>query len=158
MTFEASANSAPKVDPGRTPFRPDPESIEQARSLHFDPPLDAGIRDAVHILIANGVETFESCEGGPGHTYPEPTIRFEGQTSEGLRALSVALENGLRVGELRRVWGVLDGMAHGPWWEITLLPPRPPGQLPWWWQGTAKELASLSVQPSAVVAETVTVC
>ena len=71
------------------------------------------------------METFESCEGGLGHAYPEPTVRFEGATSEGLRALSVALENGLPVFSLRRAWGVIDGLIHGPWWEMTfLLAPR----------------------------------
>src|SRR6266478_5963574 len=81
--------------PSRTPFRPDPESIQRAKELCFEPPLDAGIREIVIVLVANGVETFESCEGGDGHSFPEPTIRFEGTDSEGLRAVSVALENGL---------------------------------------------------------------
>src|SRR5258708_6005453 len=75
--------------PSRTPFRPDPENIQRARELFFDPPLDAGIREIVIVLVANGVETFESCEGGDGHSFPWPTVRFEGSTSEGLRALSV---------------------------------------------------------------------
>ncbi len=28
----------------------------------------------VEVLRAAGVETFESCEGGAGHSYPEPTV------------------------------------------------------------------------------------
>jgi hypothetical protein len=40
--------------------------------------LDRGIEKAVRTLQANGIETFESCEGGPRHAYPEPTIRFHG--------------------------------------------------------------------------------
>jgi hypothetical protein len=110
--------------PGRTPFRPDPESVQRARTLHFDPPLDDGIREIVITLAANGIETFESCEGGRGHSFPEPTVRFEGASSEGLRAISVALENGLPVRRLRRVWGVRDNMIHGPWWEMTFVPPK----------------------------------
>jgi hypothetical protein len=110
--------------PSRTPLRPDPMTIQQAREGIFDPPLDEGIRDTVLTLVANGVETFESCEGGDGHSFPEPTVRFEGSSSEGLRALSVALENGLPVAELRRTWGVVDGVIHGPWWVMTLHPPR----------------------------------
>src|SRR4029077_3372315 len=111
--------------PSVTPLRPDPEVVQNARSLIFDPPLDEGIRDAVLTLARAGVETFESCQGGPGHSLPEPTIRFEGQPSEGLRALSVALEYGLPVFHLRRTWGIIDGAIHGPWWEMTFLPPRP---------------------------------
>jgi hypothetical protein len=48
--------------------------------------LDAGIRKAVECLQAEGIETFESCEGGPGHSFPEPTIRFYG-TPEAAGAL-----------------------------------------------------------------------
>lgn len=108
----------------KTPFRPDPATIQSAQNLIFDPPLDAGIRDIVICLVQNGVETFESCEGGRGHSYPCPTVRFEGSQAEGLRALSVALSYGLPVAELRRGWGVSDGLIHGPWWEMTFLPPR----------------------------------
>lgn len=110
--------------PGRTPLRADPTSIQRAKELCFEPPLDEGIREIVLVLAANGVETFESCEGGEGHSFPWPTVRFEGGGSEGLRALSVALENGLPVDQLRRAWGVIDGLIHGPWWEMTFLPPR----------------------------------
>lgn len=104
-----------------TPLRPDPEVVQAGRDLRFETPLDDGIREIVLCLIGGGVETFESCEGGRGHAFPEPTVRFEGTTSEGLRALAFALEHGLPVFRLRRVWGVIDGMAHGPWWEMTFL-------------------------------------
>ena len=70
--------------PSKTPFRPDPVNLDRAKAGVFEPPLDAGIRDIVLTLLANGVETFESCEGGRGHSFPEPTIRFEGDSSEGL--------------------------------------------------------------------------
>src|ERR1017187_8676652 len=93
----------------KTPCRPAPESIQDGRDLIFDPPLDEGIRDAVELLASNGVETFESCQGGEGHSFPEPTIRFEGSSGEGLRALSVALDYGLPVFRLRRTWGIVDG-------------------------------------------------
>ena len=106
-----------------TPFRPSPAVIQSARELMFNPPLDAGIRAIVIALAEGGVETFESCEGGPGHSYPEPTVRFEGDSSEGLRALSVALAHGLPVKALRRSWGILEKMVHGPWWEMTFYPP-----------------------------------
>jgi hypothetical protein len=110
--------------PSKTPFRPDPTKLDLAKRGIFEPPLDEGIRDMVLTLLANGVETFESCEGGRGHSFPEPTVRFEGSSSEGLRALSVALANGLPVSELRRSWGVIDGVIHGPWWVMTFHPPR----------------------------------
>lgn len=85
----------------------------------FDPPLDAGIHAAVVALRQHGIETFESCEGGIGHAYPEPTVRFHGERSEGFRAFAVAMELGLPVAELRRVWPIQDGEPTGPWWEIT---------------------------------------
>jgi hypothetical protein len=82
--------------------------------------LDDGIRQAVLVLRQHGIETFESCEGGDGHAFLEPTIRFHGHKSEGFRALAAALEAGLRVSELRRVWPILDGEPTGPCWELTL--------------------------------------
>ena len=86
----------------------------------YDPALDLGIHDAVEVLSRAGVETFESCEGGSGHAYPEPTVRFHGDQTEGFKALAAAMRGGLNVAELRRVWPLLDGEPTGPWWEITL--------------------------------------
>ena len=85
----------------------------------YDPPLDAGIARAVETLRAAGIETFESCEGGDGHTYPLPAVRFHGERAEGFRALAVALQHNLPVTDLRRVWRVEDGEPVGPCWELT---------------------------------------
>jgi hypothetical protein len=84
-------------------------------------PVDAGIRREVQVLWENGVETTESCEGGQGHPFPEPTVRFRGSKAEGFRALAVALQNGLRVAELRRYWSIEDGEPVGPEWEMTFV-------------------------------------
>lgn len=81
--------------------------------------IDAGIQPIVEILNKNGVETFESCEGGDGHAFFEPTVRFCGSHAEGFRALSVALQHGLKVRELRRYYAVIDGEPVGPQWELT---------------------------------------
>lgn len=88
-------------------------------NLKYIPDIDDGIRDIVSILTKGGVETFESCQGGDGHEFPCPTVRFYGQSNEGYRALSIAMENGLRVSELRRSWSVIDGELSGPFWELT---------------------------------------
>ena len=77
--------------------------------------------------MENGVETFESCEGGNGHAYPEPTVRFHGQRPEGFRALSIAMQNGLEVSELRRVWDIIDGEPTGAWWEMIFTPTKEKG-------------------------------
>jgi hypothetical protein len=84
-------------------------------------PLDRGIEVAVTVLRQHGVETFESCEGGSGHPFPEPTVRFHGDSAEGFRALSVAIKNGLRVDQLRRYYQVQDGEPTGPYWELTFV-------------------------------------
>jgi hypothetical protein len=54
------------------------EVIAQIEDLGLDP----GIVDFVRVLQEAGVETTESCQGGEGHTYPEPTVRFNGDNSE----------------------------------------------------------------------------
>ena len=92
---------------------------------NYDPPLDPRIAHAVAVLVAAGVETFESCEGGLGHAYPEPIIRFHGYRDEGFRALAVALQADLHVLALRRVWDVVDGEPTGPHWEMVFAKATP---------------------------------
>jgi hypothetical protein len=82
--------------------------------------IDPGIRQAVERLQACGIETFQSCEGGPGHSYPEPTVAFYGTPEAGWRAVAVCLAYGLPLMSLRRVWDVLDSNEPtGPHWEVT---------------------------------------
>jgi hypothetical protein len=92
-------------------------NIETPNGLYDE--IDKGILDTVKLLRENGVETYESCEGGAGHSYFEPTIRFHGERAEGFRALSVAMTHGLSVMELKRVWVMNDGEPTGAWWEMT---------------------------------------
>jgi hypothetical protein len=82
-------------------------------------PLDRGIRRFVLILRSEGVETFESCEGGEGHPYPEPTIRFHGNGGEGFRVFAIAKTHGLPIAAVRRYYSVDDGELVGPHWEVT---------------------------------------
>lgn len=99
-------------------------SADSATRKEFEPPLDPGIKHYVEVMYAAGIETFESCEGGDGHCYPEPTIRFHGGRAEGLRGLSVALQHAFPVSDLRRVWPIVDGEPTGPWWELTFYPKK----------------------------------
>lgn len=82
--------------------------------------IDVGIRQAVRVLQQHRIETCESCEGGAGHAYPEPTVAFYGAAEAGWRALAVCIAYHLPVRSLRRVWDVLDGNEPtGPHWEVT---------------------------------------
>lgn len=85
----------------------------------IDSVVDSGIAPFVRVLRDAGVETFESCQGGTDHAFPEPTVRFHGDQGVGLEALAAAQRAGLPVAELRRTWPVLDGEPTGPWWELT---------------------------------------
>jgi hypothetical protein len=81
--------------------------------------IDRGIRKAVERLQACGIETFESCEGGPGHSFAEPAVRFHGGPAEGWKALAACMAVDLPVLTLRRYWDVLDHTdVSGPYWEI----------------------------------------
>lgn len=88
-------------------------------SVDEDSQIDPGIKPHVAALRAAGIETFESCAGGQGHAFHEPTVRFHGDRSEGFRAFAAAMQCGLPVAELRRVWPINDGDPTGPWWELT---------------------------------------
>jgi hypothetical protein len=81
--------------------------------------LDPGIARYVDVLDAAGIETYESCEGGEGHSYAEPAVRFFGVQGEGFHALAVAVQHGFPVRAIRRLWTVDEnGHPHGPYWEI----------------------------------------
>ena len=95
-------------------------------SLPHDHIIDAGIARAVEVLRDAGVETFESCEGGAGHCFAEPTVRFHGTRNEGFRALAIAMQNGLHVSALRRYWSVEEGEPTGPDWELVFFATTPP--------------------------------
>lgn len=76
------------------------------------------------------METFESCEGGPGHSYAEPTVRFAGDPSEGFRAFAAVFgKYDLRVRSLRRAWQVEAGELAGPYWELTFAPSTVPADV-----------------------------
>lgn len=90
----------------------------QSPAAH-DSDLDEGIKAAVVAMRSWGIETFESCQGGPGHAFPVPTVRFYGDKTEGYRAAALLLQHGYEVAELRRVWRVLSGELTGPQWEVT---------------------------------------
>ena len=95
----------------------------------LDMALDPGIRSYVLALREGGVETFESCQGGDGHPFPVPTVRFYGPVAAGFRAFAVACECGLPVAALRLVYPVNENqLLTGPWWEITFVSLPPPEQ------------------------------
>ena len=106
--------------------KPGPKKSQYA-STDYDPSqdsgLDPGIKPYVEVLLEAGIETFESCQGGEGHGFPEPTICFAGLKDEGWRALAAALCADLPVWELRRVWTMVDGEPTGPEWEMVFIHP-----------------------------------
>jgi hypothetical protein len=109
---EHTIRDAPDVAPA-------PEAPPTARHK-ISGEIDPGIRQAVQRLQEAGIETFESCEGGNGHSYPEPTVAFLGGPDAGWRALSACLAYRLPVMSLRRVWDFYEpNEPIGPHWEIT---------------------------------------
>lgn len=111
-----------------SPSEEPPEEEVAEEEEVFDPPLDEGIMGAVFTLRDGGIETFESCEGGSGHYYPEPMVRFYGASGEGFRALAIAIAADLPIKELRRRWTIDAAEPHGPGWELVFTEqvPRPP--------------------------------
>lgn len=90
----------------------------------YSPPLDPGIALYVETLNAKGVETYESCQGGNGHSYPVPTVRFHGDNTEGFRAVAIALQHGFPIVSVARIWTVIGGEPTGPGWEMVFAVPR----------------------------------
>ena len=66
--------------------------------------LDPLIAPVVEILNSHGFKTFESCQGGEGHCFPEPTVRFEGNEFDLLRAFEICEMYGIAVLSGKRVF------------------------------------------------------
>src|ERR1035437_4395742 len=86
--------------------------------------LDPGIRFAVRVLHAHGIETGQSCQGGEGHAYERPTIDlWEGSGSgsgAGFAALHSLGQYGLEVRLISLVWRVERGLPYEHFWRIEL--------------------------------------
>lgn len=83
--------------------------------------LDDGIRFAVRVLHARGIETGQSCEGGDGHAYDHPTVDLLGATpGAGFAALAALTEYGLRVRDVALLWPVSKDLPGENYWRITL--------------------------------------
>ena len=95
--------------------------------------VDTGIQRAVVLLNMHNLYTCQSCEGrydvdgkNPAlflneseHCYPEPTIEFEGTPLDGMKAVIILQEHGVKIFDLRRQWRMIDGELTGPLWAIT---------------------------------------
>lgn len=82
--------------------------------------LDKGIRFAVRVLHAAGIETCQSCQGGAGHAYDRPTIDLTagGDDSKGFEALAALRDYGLPVTEVAIVWNIQNGHPYEKLWRI----------------------------------------
>lgn len=96
----------------------DAEGI-QSYANAFTPPLDAGIARAVRVLREADLYTIESCEGGDGHAYPEPTVKFSGTPACGWKAAAQLMYRGLPIKRLGQVWTFEHGRPTGPDWIVT---------------------------------------
>jgi hypothetical protein len=66
--------------------------------------LDPLIKPVVKLLNSHGFHTFESCQGGEGHCFNEPTVRFFGSEFDLIRAFEICQCYGLNVYEAKRVF------------------------------------------------------
>lgn len=84
--------------------------------------LDKGIRFAVRVLHAKGFETCQSCQGGKGHCYNNPTIDLisSGDDSWGFAAISALQDYGIIVTDISLHWSVRNGFPYDRIWRIEL--------------------------------------
>lgn len=87
--------------------------------------LDAGIRFAVKVLHAQGIDTGQSCEGGEGHSYDRPSIDIDEGITAGFAAFHALMQYGLAVHSLAWHYPIHDGVPAGPFWRIELGRPYP---------------------------------
>lgn len=80
--------------------------------------VDEVIRPAVKIMREHSFSTFESCQGGKGHPFTEPTIRFNGTEFDLITAYELCYHYKLNVTCVRRVY-VKNPVYNNKWEEIT---------------------------------------
>jgi len=94
-----------------------------AREIDPLVPVDPGIVRGVKILRDAGFATIESCEGGEGHAYPEPTIKFAGDQPTGWAALAALMTYRLPIRRAGQMWSFIEGQPTGPHWFVTFWRP-----------------------------------
>jgi len=92
--------------------------------------LDQGIIAAVHALADYGVETFSSCQAGPGHGAMMPEVLFRGGEHAGLWAVWLLETQGFKVQSLARYWDLDHGLPREPFWQVWLRTTEPTGPGP----------------------------
>lgn len=123
VAVDAIMNGYLSIDRGR-----DKVASAEALRHHVQPDefyagIDAGVRFAVRVLHAAGIETCQSCEGGQGHAYTEPSVdmRADGpHRAGGFRALSALADYGLHVRRIELVWDVVDDLPTERIWRVVL--------------------------------------
>ena len=103
------------------PFRSFVESEDFYRGL------DPGIRFAVRVLHAAGFETCQSCQGGKGHAYFEPTVDMVSlaDDADGFGGVAALRQFGLPVCGLAIYWPITNGYPYEKLWRITFSRPMP---------------------------------
>lgn len=83
--------------------------------------IDAGIRFAVRVLHAAGIDTCSSCQGGKGHSYDQPTVEIvaTADDAKGFEALAALQAYGLPVADVAIRWPVRNGLPYDKLWRIT---------------------------------------
>lgn len=108
-----------RVIRGKLPIR------SKVQTEEFYQHLDEGIRFAVRVLHANGIETGQSCQGGEGHCYDLPSIEFaaDADDSLGFEALSALQTYGLPVSAISIRWDIFNGLPYQKLWRIEFVRP-----------------------------------
>lgn len=110
------------------------------------PGIDAGVRFAVKVLHATGIETCESCDG---HVDGEAWVRLPmtGSDAQGFAAIAALRAYGLDVRRLEIVWPVHDGLPGERSWRVVLRPggyPERADEVPWCLHGCVGQESSSS--------------
>jgi len=88
--------------------------------------LDPGIAPVVRHMREHGLDTFASCQGGPGHASLYPEVLFYGDEHAGLWAVWILEDARLHVSWLSRMWDLDHGSPRRPYWQVVLREVRIP--------------------------------
>ena len=87
--------------------------------------VDEGIKKIVEILNKHGFDTWESCQGGQGHCFELPTVRFWGSEFDLIRAHRICENYSLNINQVSRIYrtvgistGDTDFCPKGTVWDV----------------------------------------
>lgn len=115
------------------------EDVVWARETFRSEALDRGIIRIVRVLTDGGIETWQSCEGGHGHSYEWPSVDI---IDRPWAALDLCVMYDLPVHTISNLFEIWEGKPTRPFWRVEFSPHKMKHRYETWY-GDAEEMVGI---------------